>query len=61
VDIEICAGGCNAVDGKKEKIDVDLFLSGALRSLPFEKLYRYVNRSLYPISERNPPSPSSHR
>jgi hypothetical protein len=30
VHIEICAGGCNAVDGEKDKLNVDLFLSKAL-------------------------------
>ncbi|MGB8335457.1 MAG: hypothetical protein WCE56_13260, partial [Desulfobacterales bacterium] len=28
--IEIRVGGCNAVDGPKDKQDVELFLSGAL-------------------------------
>ena len=28
--IEICVGGCNAVDGHKDKQDVELFFSGAL-------------------------------
>ena len=31
--IEIRAGGCNAVDGPKDKQDVELFLAGALKLL----------------------------
>ena len=30
VHIRICAGGCNAVDGPKDKQDVSLFHAGAL-------------------------------
>jgi hypothetical protein len=29
--IEIRVGGCNAVDGPKDKQDVELFLAGALK------------------------------
>ena len=30
--IEICAGGCNAVDGPKDTQDVELFFSGTLNA-----------------------------
>jgi hypothetical protein len=36
VHIWICFGGCNAVDGPKGKIDVELFFSTGLRqNIPF--------------------------
>ena len=40
VHIEICAGGCNAVDGQKDKQDVELFFSGALIRLSRSACYQ---------------------
>ncbi|MGD9976085.1 MAG: hypothetical protein AB7S77_23765, partial [Desulfatirhabdiaceae bacterium] len=42
VHIGICAGGCNAADGPKDKQDVDLFVSDSLTIALF-KSWRFIS------------------
>jgi hypothetical protein len=48
--IEIRVGGCNAVDGPKDKQDVELFLAGAFKFALLESLFTanlsHVRKSL---------------
>jgi hypothetical protein len=55
--IEIRVGGCNAVDGPKDKEDVELFLSGVLKFALLESLFTanmsHVRKSLSSMTIAN--------
>jgi hypothetical protein len=46
VHIGICAGGCNADDGPKDKQDVELFLAEALKDHGKKQLHKSAQKSV---------------
>ncbi|MGD9972296.1 MAG: hypothetical protein AB7S77_04480 [Desulfatirhabdiaceae bacterium] len=60
--IGICAGGCNAADGAKDKQDVDLFVSDSLAHVDAKVVFNFDTIcSFFAVAQQDFfPNPMSH-